>query len=258
MEKIYVAADVQPKRMPTQLDSTRTEVTTGRRGHPAVPALSFVVLVAVVNGALNGVLAGVRSVLPPALQSEFAVTVPLSPLGAGLVSVGAGLLAVGALALFVRAVGETDSTERGPPSVTETVRRFARATAVAVGGVLAFALGLALFVVPGLVVLVYLPFVFVAVVLDGRTVAGAIEASHDRIVSRPAPVAATALGTALALVAVGLAGVASTVLPPAAEFVVGTVCSALVVLFGMYLLTGLYGRLPRQQSRSSSASAGAL
>lgn len=244
--------------MPTQLDSTRTEVTTGRHAHPAVPALSFVVLVAIVNGALNGVLAGVRSVLPPALQFEFAVTVPLDPPGAALVSVGAGLLAVQALALFVRTIGQTDGNGHSPAATGEAVRRFARAAAVAVAGALALALGLALFVVPGLVVLVYLPFVFVAVVLDGRTVAGAIEVSHDRIVSRPAPVAATALGTALALVAVGLAGVVSTVLPPAVEFVAGGVASALLALLGVYLLTRLYGRLPRQQSRSSSASTGGL
>lgn len=234
--------------MASRLDSAHVEDSTARHWHPVVPALSFVGLVALLNGALNGVLAGMRSTLPPSLQFDYAVTVPLSPLGAGVVLLGAGILAVCSLALFVRSVGSDTSGEMRPFSVTETVLRLVRATAVVVVGMFAMLLGVALLVVPGLVVLVYFPFVFLAVVLDGQTVGGAVRESHARISARPGPVAATSLATALGLVGVGFAGMVSSVLPPAAEFVLGGMASALVVLVGTYILTKLYQLHPSQSS----------
>lgn len=234
--------------MASRLDSAHVEDSTARHWHPVVPALSFVALVALLNSALNGVLAGMRSALPPQLQFDYAVTVPLSPLGAGAVVVGTGILTVCSLALFVRSVGSDTSGEMHPVSVTETVMRLVRATAVLVVGMLAMLVGVALLVVPGLVVLVYLPFVFLAVVLDGQTVGGAVRESHARISARPGPVAATALATAFALVGLGYVGLLSSVLPPTAEFVGGGIASALIVLVGTYLLTKLYRRHPSESS----------
>lgn len=236
--------------MASRLDSTHVENSTPQYWHPVVPGLSFVALVALLNGALNGLLAGMRSALPPSLQYDYGVTVPLTPLGAGALALGAGILMVCALALFVRSVGRDLGGETKPVSVDETLLRLGRATAVVVLGLLGTALGLALLVIPGLVVLVYLPFVFFAVVLDGRTVAGAIEASHSRITARPVAVAATSLATVVTLFGVGLLGMLSSTLPPTVEFAVGGVLSALVVLVGTYLLTRLYQRpSPRPTSK---------
>jgi hypothetical protein len=234
--------------MASRLDSTRVHGSPAQDWHPVIPALTFVGLVALVNGALNGMAAGLGSVLPPALQFEYTVTVPLSPLGAGVVFVSSGILMVCSLAVFVRSVCHDRGSEPRSVSTSATLQRFGRATGVAVAGVLALALGLALFVIPGLVVLVYLPFVFVAVVRDGRSLLGAIKTSHTRIAGRPVAVAVTALGTALSLVGIGLIGVFTRALPPTAEFVIGGASSAVVVLVGMYLLTMLYQRLPSQTS----------
>lgn len=242
--------------MASRLDSTRVHGSTAQYWHPVIPALSFVVLVALLNGALNGIFAGIRSAVPSSLQFEYAVTVPLTPLGAGVLFVGAGILTVCSLALFVRSIAGDSGFQLSPVSSNETLRRFSRATGVVIAGMLAMALGLALFVIPGLVVLVYLPFVFVAVVLDGQTVAGAVKASHTRIVARPVAVAVTALATALGLLGIGLIGVLSSVLPPTAEFVVGAVGSAVVTLVGTYLVTMLYRRLsPQASPRNAQPSA---
>ena len=230
------------------LESTHAEASTARRRHPAVLGLLFVALVAVLNVALNGVLGGLQSALPSPLQFEYVVTAPLTPLGASALFVAAGVLTVCALGAFVRSVGGTGSAELEPTSFAETVRRFARATVVAFVGTLAAAFGLLLFVLPGLVVLVYLPFVFVAVVLDGRSVGGAVEVSHTRVSARPGLVAATALATVSGLLGLGLGGVFTSALPPVTEFAVGGTGSALVALAGAYLLTALYRRLPVQSS----------
>lgn len=234
--------------MASRLDSTRVEESTTQYWHPVVPALSFVGLVALLNAALNTLLAGMGSALPESLQFDYAVTVPLAPPGAGVLAVSAGFVTVCSLALFVRAVGNGSDSKLNPVPVTETLQRFARATGVVVVGTLGTVLGLALLVVPGLVVLVYLPFVFLAVVLEGGTVAGAIQSSHARISARPGPTAAASLGTVLTLVGIGLAGILSTVLPPAVEFVVGGIASAVVVLAGTYLLTRLYRRTLQQSA----------
>jgi hypothetical protein len=237
--------------MASRLDSTRVEDSPTQYWHPVVPAVPFVALVALLNGALNGFIAGMESTLPASLQFDYAVTVPLGVPGAGVLAVGAGLVAVSSLALFVRSVGNGSDSGLKPVPVTETLVRCGRATGVVVLGTLATTLGLALLVVPGVVVLVYLPFVFLAVVLDGQTVGSAVTASHTRVSARPGAVVATSLATVLALLGVGLLGVLSTLLPPAVEFVVGGVCSALVVLAGMSLLTRLYQRAsPRPASNN--------
>jgi len=225
--------------MSSQVDSARVRVGTLQVRRPAVPALSFVILVAVLNSALNGVVAAVGSALPASLQFEYTVAAPLGPAGAALLAVGSGVLAVCSLALFVLSVDGAGPTALSPP---EVLRRFGRATVVAVAGVFATALGLAVLVIPGLVVLAYLPYVFVAVVVDGQTVSGAIRTSHARIVARPGPVVATALGTVAVLLALALGGVLTALFPPTVEFVAGGTASAFVVLAGTYLLTGLYRR----------------
>lgn len=242
--------------MVSRLDSTHGHGSPAQYWHLVIPALSVVGLVALLNVALNSLFAGVQSAIPPSLHFEYAVTVPLTPIGSGLLFIGAGILTVFSLALFVRSIAGDDGTKRSPVPSTETLQRFGRATGVVIAGIPVMALGFALFVVPGLVVLVYLPFVFVAVVLDGRTVARAVKASHARISARPVAVAVTTLSTALGLIGIGLIGVLSSVLPPIAEFVVGGASSALVVLTGTSLLTGLYQRLaPQPSSRNAQRSA---
>jgi hypothetical protein len=230
--------------MSSQLGSARTQTATTRLQRPAVPAAAFVALVALVNGALNSLLAALGSVLGPSTHLEYAVAVPLGGPSAALVAVLAAALAAMALAWFVRSVVGTDEDGLTPVPAARHLRRYGRGVAVASGGALAAVLGLALFVVPGLVVLVYLPFVFLAVVLDGETVRGAVESSHARIVNRPLPAVTATLVTGLAVVALCLGGAATALLPPTVEFVVGSAATALVVLGGTYLLAGLYRRLP--------------
>lgn len=236
--------------MASRLNSANVEDSRPQYWHPAVPGLSFVALIALLNGALNGFVAGIRTVLPASVQYDYGVTLPLTPLGAGTLAVAAGVLGVCALAMFVRSVGETQGREFAPVSAEETLLRLGRATAVVGLGLLATVLGFALLVIPGFVVLVYLPYVFLAVVLEGRTITGAVGASHSRITERPATLTAASLGTVVALAGVGLLGVLTSVLPPTVEFVVGGVTSALVVLAGTYLLTGLYQRpSPKPKSK---------
>lgn len=237
--------------MASRMDSTGATVSSTRHWHPMIPGLSFVLLVAALNVTLNGFLSGVGALLPPSVQFDYAVSVSLPPLIAGGLVVATGVLAVCSLALFVRSVGNDSSSGVGPVSLYDTLRRVGRATGVVAVGLLALPLGFALLVVPGLVVLVYLPFVFFGVVLDGRTVAGAIAESHTRISAQPGIIAATSLATALALLGFGLGGILSTVLAPAAEFVVGGTGSALVVLVGVYFLTTLYQRPQPQASRKN-------
>jgi len=75
--------------MASRLDSAHVEESRPQYWHPVVPGLSFVALVALVNGALNGFLAGIRTVLPPSLQYDYGVTLPLTPLGPDGVCAGA-------------------------------------------------------------------------------------------------------------------------------------------------------------------------
>jgi hypothetical protein len=233
--------------MSSQLGSTRTRTATAHLRRPAVPAAAFLAWVVLLNGAVNSLLADFGSTLP-VVGSGYAVTLPLGEVGAGLVSVASVALAAAALAWFVRSVGGTDDSGLVPVPATRHLGRYGRAAVVAGGGTLAAVAGLVVFVLPGLVVLVYLPFVFVAVALDGEPVRGAVASSHERITSRPLTVTATALGMALATAGLCVGGAATSLLPPTVEFAVGTAATAVVVLAGTYLLTGLYRRLPDEPS----------
>jgi hypothetical protein len=234
--------------MASQMDSAGATLSIDRYWHPVIPGLSFVVLVAALNVALNGFLSDMAAHVQPSVQYEYAVAVSLAPLVAGGLVLATGVLAVCSLALFVRSVGTGGDSDLRPVPVQETLRRFGRATGVVAVGLLALPLGLGLLVVPGLVVIVYLPFVFLGVVLDGRTIGGAITESHARIADRPGAVVATSLATALGLLVVGLGGILSTSLAPGAEFVVGAAASAFVVLLGISLLTRFYQRPRSKQS----------
>lgn len=260
LEKYTTVGARDSNSMASQTGSTRARPTSDGTRWFKISALSFVVLIGILNVATNRLLTHFPSVLPPSFQFDYAVTVPLTPLGASVLFVTAAVLAIVSMARFVESVGGAETgwfgtAETGGFGAAETespLWRLGRAVGVVVGGAVVIPVGFALLVVPGLVGLVYLPFVFIGVVLGERTITGALEASHVRIVSRPVVVVPTVLATGLGVAGIGAGGLLTSVIPPAIEFLVGGTGVALVVLAGMRRLTALYQRLPVQTTPTES------
>ena len=231
--------------MASQLGSNRSELPTARLRHPVVPALLFVLATYVFNLGLNTVLFRLQPVLPGVAQQPIVAT-PLPLLGAGALSLVTGVAMTYLLLLFVRAVGGSAGHASSAPSSIGAAQ-LARATAVVVAGSVVTALGFALLVAPGLVVLAHLPFVFVAVALEDQPIARAVETAVSRVLAAPVPVAAATILTALGLAAVTAFGASTSLVPPAIEVVIGATGTALVLLAGLYAFTELYQRDSRRQ-----------
>jgi len=230
--------------MASQLGSNETKLPTARHWRPVVPALIFVLATYAFNLGLNTTLFRLQSVLPGVPQQPI-VAVPLTTLGAGALLVVSGVAMTYSLSLFVRTAVESTGRTSGAPSFAIGAGQFARATGVVVVGGIATALGLALLVVPGLVVLAHLPFVLIAVVLEDQSIGQALATGHARVRTTPVPVATATLLTALGLAAVTAFGVYTSLVPPAIEVGVGATGTALVLLAGVYAFGGLYRRTPR-------------
>ena len=224
--------------MASQLGSNRTKRPIARYWHPAVPALLVVASAYAFNLGLNTVLFRLQALLPVAPQRPI-VAVPLTAVGAGALLCLTVVAMTYGLLLFVRGVSDAGGHTSGTvPAVG--AGQLARATGVVVGGGVAAAVGLALLVVPGLVVLAHLPLVLVAIALEDRSIVDALETAHARVRSAPRPVAVATLLVAGALAAVAAVGVYTSLVPPAIEVGVGATATALVVLAGAYAFTSLY------------------
>ncbi|CCQ37008.1 uncharacterized protein Nmlp_2858 [Natronomonas moolapensis 8.8.11] len=231
--------------MASQLGSNETKRLTARDWHPVVPALIFVLATYAFNLGLNTALFRLQPVLPGVPQRAI-VAAPLTLLGAGALLGISGIAMTYSLSLFVHAAAESTGHTTSATSSAVGVGQFARVAGVVVGGGIATALGFALLVVPGFVVLAHIPFVLVAVVLENQSIEQAIKIGHARVRTDPVPVAAVTLLAALGLAAVTAVGVYTSLVPPAIEVGVGAAGTAVVLLVGVYAFTGLYRRGARR------------
>lgn len=241
--------------MPSQMDTAGSHAGLSESYSQLLAVAAFGVAIGLVNVAVNRLAELHRATLPASFRFEYAVSLPLTTLGAVTLLVVAFGLAVGSLAAFVVFLGGTDESKPNRPDAdSRTVRRLLRAGVVLLGGTVAVLLGSLLLLVPGIVCLVYLPLVFVDVVRTGHTIPEAIRASRARIRERPLPVVATAVVAAACLVGVGALGAFTAFLTPTAEFAVGVLVSTLAVLGGVAMATGLHRRLPATRTRPRSSS----
>lgn len=232
--------------MASQLGSNQTKLPTARHWHPVVPAFVFVLATYVFNLGLNTVLFRLQPVLPGVPQQPIVAT-PLTLLGAGALLGISGVAMTYSLLLFVHTASERVSPTSNVPSSAVGVGQFARATGVVIVGSIATALGFALLVVPGLVVLAHLPFVLIAIVLEDQPIAEAVKTGHTRVRTNLVPVATATILTTLGLAAVTALGVYTSLVPPAIEVGAGATGTALVLLAGVYVFTSLYQRSPRRR-----------
>lgn len=204
------------------------------RSRAVALVVTLVACIAAWNVTLNTLL--VRTGLAESLRVAYDLTVPLTALGAsgGLAAATVGVVAV--LAALARTVAPDVDALGASETIGETALAYARAVVVAVGGVVAAGLGLGLLVVPGLLVLVHLPLVFVAVATDGVPIGRAVERTWTQ--ARGSRARAAAVGLAVAAVPLALAVIASltALLAPPVELALGVLvttvaCAAGVVAF---------------------------
>ncbi|WP_248897893.1 hypothetical protein [Haloplanus halobius] len=219
------------------------------RNPRTVAALVATLLVAnaVWNLLLNTLL--VRSGLAAAVRVTYDVALPLS--GPQAVA-GLALSTVATIALFT-ALARTFSSDAfgGAAPSLDTALVYGRALVVAVGGTVAVALGLVALVVPGLVVALHLPLVFVSVAVDGDSVGQAVDGVWERMRGHRARV--TAVGLAVVAIPLALAVIATltTLLTPVAELAVGVVITTLAATVGLAVFTAIAESLGGTSAGSS-------
>ncbi|WP_251329349.1 hypothetical protein [Haloplanus pelagicus] len=201
---------------------------------------ALVVTLFVVNAAwnvsLNTLLA--RTGLASSLGTTY-LTVPLTGLGAVGGLTAATVAGVAVLTALVRSFApEADALGAGETPI-ETVLVYARAVVVAVGGVVAAGLGLAALVVPGLVVLVHLPLVFVAVAADGDPIGRAVDRTWKRARGNRARIAAVGLAVAAVPLALVVVATLTTLLSPVVELAVGVVVTGATAAAGAAAFTAI-------------------
>jgi len=188
-------------------------------------------LTAAWNASLNTLLA--RTGLAATMQIAYDPTLPLTTLGA------AGGVAVATLALIVTLAAlartfapDTDALG-GSETVAETALIYARAVVVAIGGTLAAVVGFGLLVVPGLLVLVHLPLVFVAVTADGEPLGQAVARTWTRARGSRARVAAVGLAVVAIPLALAVIATLTTLLPPTVELALGVAVTTVATAAGL-------------------------
>jgi len=205
------------------------------RSRATALALALFAAIAAWNASLNTLLD--RSGFAASLRIVYEPTLPLTPLGA------VGGLAVTTLAVVVilAALARTFAPGADALGASETgpALAYARAVVVAVGGVVAAAVGLALLVVPGLLVLLHLPLVFVAVAVDGDPIGRAVGRTWSQI--RGARARTAAVGLAVVAVPLALAVIATLtdLLPPAAELALGVAATTAAATAGIAAFTAI-------------------
>ncbi|GAB3325941.1 hypothetical protein [Haloplanus salinarum] len=219
---------------------TLQDSSTGRDGVGARAAAVVVALLAVDAGwnlSLNTLL--VRSGAAETLGTTFPVTVPLTTLGAvgGLVlSSVAGIVLLATLARVFAA--DTDALGAGE-TPAEMLAAYARAVVVTVVGVVAAGIGLAALVVPGLVVLVHLPLVFVAVAADGEPIGRAVDRTWTRAGGNRARIAAVGLAVVAVPLALAVVATLTAILPPLVELALGVLVTGVAAAAGVAAFTGI-------------------
>jgi hypothetical protein len=183
------------------------------------------------NTSLNTVL--VRTGLAEAMRVAYDPTLPLSTTGAAFGLVTSTLALIVTLVALARTFAPETDALGGSETVPETALIYARAVAVAIGGTLAAVVGLGLLVVPGLLVLVHLPLVFVAVTADGEPLGRAVARTWTR--ARGSRARAAAVGLAVVAVPLALAVIATltALLPPVVELALGVAVTTIAAAAGL-------------------------
>ncbi|RCU46761.1 hypothetical protein DU504_05260 [Haloplanus salinus] len=207
------------------------------RSRAAALVVTLFVATAAWNATLNTLLA--RSGLASTMQVAYEPILPLTTLGA----VGGLTAATVTVVVTLAALARTFAPESDALGASETVGRtalaYARAVVVAVGGVVAAAVGLAFLVVPGLVVLVHLPLVFVAVAADGAPIGRAVERTWTRAGGSRGRVAAVGLAVVAVPLSLAVIATLTTLLPPLVELALGVLVTAAACAAGVAAFVAL-------------------
>ncbi|WP_157573435.1 hypothetical protein [Haloplanus natans] len=207
------------------------------RSRAAALVVSLLVAITAWNATLNTLLA--RSGLASAMQVAYEPTLPLTALGAVGGLAVATVAAVAVLAALARTVAPDGDALGGNETIGETVLAYARAVVVAVGGVVAAAVGLGLLVVPGLVVLVHLPLVFVAVAVDGDPIGRAVGRTWARASGSRARIVAVALAVVAVPLSLAVIATLTTLLSPTVELVLGVLVTSVAAAAGIVAFVAL-------------------
>ncbi|MFB6195906.1 MAG: hypothetical protein ABEI80_07020 [Haloplanus sp.] len=209
---------------------------------------ALLVTIAAWNVALNTVLA--RTGLATAVETTYAATLPLSTVEAAVVVAAASVAVIVVLAALVRAFAPDTDALGGSETATATVLAYARAVVVAVVGTLAAAVGLAAIVVPGLLVIVHLPLVFVAVAADGESIRRAVDRAWTRARGNRARVVALLLAVGAVPLAVAVIATLTTLLSPPVELAVGVVVTTGAAAAGAAAFTAITASLDGDSGQS--------
>lgn len=219
------------------------------RSRAAALVVTLFVAIAAWNAALNTLLA--RSGLASAMQVAYEPTLPLTALGAVGGVVTATLAVVVLLAALARTFAPEVDALGASETVGETALAYARSVVVAVVGVAAAALGLLLLVVPGLVVLVHLPLVFVAVAADGEPIGRAVDRTWTRARGSRARVAAVGLAVVAIPLSLAVIATLTALLPPLVELALGVLVTAVACAAGVAAFVALADSMDGSDGGSS-------
>ena len=207
------------------------------RSRAAALVVTLFVAIAAWNATLNTLLA--RSGLASAMQVAYEPTLPLTALGAvgGLAT--ATVAVVATLAALARTFAPDVDALGASETIGETALAYARAVVVAVAGAVAAVVGLGLLVVPGLVVLVHLPLVFVAVAADGQPIGRAVERTWTRARGSRGRVAAVGLAVVAVPLSLAVIATLTALLPPLVELALGVLVTAVACAAGVAAFVAL-------------------
>jgi len=207
------------------------------RSRAAALVVTLFVAIAAWNAALNTLLA--RSGLASAMQVAYEPTLPLTALGAVGGLTAATVAVVATLAALARTFAPDIDALGASETIGETALAYARAVVVVVGGVVAAGIGLGLLVVPGLLVLVHLPLVFVAVATDGEPIGRAVEGTWTRARGSRARVAAVGLAVVAIPLSLAVIATLTALLPPLVELALGVLVTAVACAAGIAAFVAL-------------------
>jgi len=207
------------------------------RSRAAALVVALFAAIATWNVSLNTFLD--RSGFASSLRVAYEPTLPLTALGAlGALTVTT-LAVVVILAALVRLFASDADALGSSETLAETALAYARAVVVAVGGVVAAAIGLALLVVPGLLVLLHLPLVFVAVAIDGDSIRRAVGRTWSQARGARARVAAVGLAVVAVPLALAVVATLTDLLPRAVELGLGVAATTAAAAAGVAAFTSI-------------------
>jgi len=217
-------------------------------------AVALVVALGVVNVAWNALLNTLvaRSGVAATVRLAYDATLPLSATGAAVglgVATVAGAVLLAALARSV--VPESDALGAGE-SVGETALAYGRAVVVAVAGTVLGTVGLAALLLPGLLLFLHLPLVFVAVATEGDSIGRAVARSWSQARGARARIAALGLAVAAVPLAVALIALFTDLLSPVAELAVGVAVATVAAAAGVVAFAALVDALDGLSTGASS------